>query len=221
MGILEKIPNLRKVSMSPFINIDEAVANVGDRYVFSYKPNPAVFAETTWNLDKARHDLETVPRQGEGTPVRGRSDHERHQHRALRAAAAVGVVEDGERADRTVRATSSASGWAPARSADHDRKCARWMSTTLRIAGPRVRACRYRKLGEWSRNAMALLEELREAVVDGQAKLAVAKVTEGLDGGIEAGTCCAKVSSRPWRRSVRFTRKVRSSCPRCWWRPAP
>ena len=35
---------------------------------------------------------------------------------------------------------------------------------------------------------MALVDELREAVVDGQAKLAVAKVTEGLDGGIEAGT---------------------------------
>jgi 5-methyltetrahydrofolate--homocysteine methyltransferase len=35
---------------------------------------------------------------------------------------------------------------------------------------------------------MALVEELREAVVDGQAKLAVAKVTEGLEGGIEAGT---------------------------------
>jgi 5-methyltetrahydrofolate--homocysteine methyltransferase len=34
---------------------------------------------------------------------------------------------------------------------------------------------------------MALLEELRKAVVDGQAKLAVAKVTEGLDAGIEAG----------------------------------
>ena len=44
------------------------------------------------------------------------------------------------------------------------------------------------KLGEWSRNAMALLEELREAVIDGQAKLALAKVTEGLDGGVEAGT---------------------------------
>ena len=35
---------------------------------------------------------------------------------------------------------------------------------------------------------MALIEELREAVVDGQAKLAVAKVTEGLEDGIEAGT---------------------------------
>jgi hypothetical protein len=60
MGILEKVPNLRKVSMSPWVNLDEAVANMGDRYVFSHKPNPAVFAETTWNLGKARHELETV-----------------------------------------------------------------------------------------------------------------------------------------------------------------
>ncbi len=43
---------------------------------------------------------------------------------------------------------------------------------------------------------MALLEELREAVVDGQAKLAVAKVTEGLDEGIEAGTLVARGPDR-------------------------
>jgi hypothetical protein len=60
MSIMEKIPNLRKVSMSPFINPDAAVANVGSRYVFSYKPNPAVLAERTWHLDKAEHELENV-----------------------------------------------------------------------------------------------------------------------------------------------------------------
>ncbi len=60
MAILEKVPNLRKISMSPWVNVDEAVANLANRYVYSHKPNPAVFAETTWNLDKARHDLETV-----------------------------------------------------------------------------------------------------------------------------------------------------------------
>jgi hypothetical protein len=60
MALLERIPNLRKVSMSPFVNIDEAVANVGSRYVFSYKPNPAVFAEDSWHLDQAEHELETV-----------------------------------------------------------------------------------------------------------------------------------------------------------------
>jgi hypothetical protein len=60
MSILERIPNLRKVSMSPWVDIDQAVANVGNRYVFSYKPNPAVFAEENWHLDKARQELETV-----------------------------------------------------------------------------------------------------------------------------------------------------------------
>ena len=39
---------------------------------------------------------------------------------------------------------------------------------------------------EW--NAMAILEELREAMVDGQAKQAVAKVSEGLAEGMDAGT---------------------------------
>jgi hypothetical protein len=60
MHILEQIPNLRKVSMSPFINVDEAVANMGNRYVFSYKPNPAVLAGDNWDLDRARHDLDGV-----------------------------------------------------------------------------------------------------------------------------------------------------------------
>jgi 5-methyltetrahydrofolate--homocysteine methyltransferase len=39
---------------------------------------------------------------------------------------------------------------------------------------------------EWER--MALLDELRAAMVDGQSKQAVAKVNEGLDEGIDAGT---------------------------------
>ena len=60
MAILERIPNLRKVSMSPRVDIDEAVANVGNRYVFSYKPDPAVLAEGNWSLDKARDILESV-----------------------------------------------------------------------------------------------------------------------------------------------------------------
>ena len=60
LDILDRIPNLRKVSMSPWVDVDEAVANVGNRFVFSYKPNPAVFAEDVWHLDKAERELETV-----------------------------------------------------------------------------------------------------------------------------------------------------------------
>jgi hypothetical protein len=60
LAIFEKVPNLRKISMSPWVNLNEAVANVGNRDVYSHKPNPAVSAETTRNLDKARAELDVV-----------------------------------------------------------------------------------------------------------------------------------------------------------------
>ncbi|MFH2068003.1 MAG: hypothetical protein ABII89_00875 [Candidatus Omnitrophota bacterium] len=60
IDILCSIPNLRKVSMSPRINVDQAVRNVGNRYVFSYKPNPAVLATDRWNLEQARQILTGV-----------------------------------------------------------------------------------------------------------------------------------------------------------------
>ena len=59
VDILKKIPNLRKISMSPWINFEEAVENVGTRYVFSLKPNPAFLAEDTWSPEKVRADLKT------------------------------------------------------------------------------------------------------------------------------------------------------------------
>ncbi len=54
MGILRKIPNLRKVSMSPWINVDRAVAEVRDDYVFSLKPNPEILGRDDWHPDIAR-----------------------------------------------------------------------------------------------------------------------------------------------------------------------
>lgn len=60
MGILKKIPNLRKVSMSTWINPDRAAVEVGDKYVFSYKPNPAVFARDVWHPEVAHEELHGV-----------------------------------------------------------------------------------------------------------------------------------------------------------------
>jgi hypothetical protein len=57
MGILRRIPNLRKVSMSPWINIDRAVKTVGTDYVMSRKPNPAVVAADDWVPEVARQQL--------------------------------------------------------------------------------------------------------------------------------------------------------------------
>jgi hypothetical protein len=63
--IRRNIPNLRKISMSPWVDFDKAVANVGDTLIFAWKPNPALLAMDSWdpayvrryleeNLDKAR-----------------------------------------------------------------------------------------------------------------------------------------------------------------------
>ena len=38
---LESIPNLRMISISPFSDVGVAAEKLGDRYVFSWKPNPA------------------------------------------------------------------------------------------------------------------------------------------------------------------------------------
>jgi len=57
MEILRRIPNLRKVSVSPWCNTANMVAKVGRDYVMSRKPSPAILAEDQWHLERARQDL--------------------------------------------------------------------------------------------------------------------------------------------------------------------
>lgn len=57
INILRKIPNLRKISISPWADLDTAADEIGQDYVLSYKPNPAIFAEDTWDVDSVRKDL--------------------------------------------------------------------------------------------------------------------------------------------------------------------
>ena len=54
LGILKSIRNLRKISMSPWINIDEASEAVARNYVFSFKPTPAHFATDSYDDDRVR-----------------------------------------------------------------------------------------------------------------------------------------------------------------------
>ncbi len=69
MGILRRVPNLRKLSMSPWIDTERAVRNVGTDYVMSRKPNPAVLAEDTWRPEQARQDLVDFLDQARGCHV--------------------------------------------------------------------------------------------------------------------------------------------------------
>jgi hypothetical protein len=51
------LPNLRKVSVTPWADVDAAVANIGDTLVFTHKPNPAMLAADRWDLEAVRKDF--------------------------------------------------------------------------------------------------------------------------------------------------------------------
>jgi hypothetical protein len=57
IDLISRIPRLRKISMSPFVNWREGAEKIGERYVYSAKPNPAVLATETWHPEQARKDL--------------------------------------------------------------------------------------------------------------------------------------------------------------------
>jgi len=57
IDILRRIPNLRKISASPWCRTARLVEKAGADFVLSRKPNPAVFASDTWNPEQARKDM--------------------------------------------------------------------------------------------------------------------------------------------------------------------
>ena len=57
MNEVRKIPNLRKVSMSPWANKTIGAEQIGKDYVFSFKPNPAYVASNTFDEELIRKDL--------------------------------------------------------------------------------------------------------------------------------------------------------------------
>ena len=58
VDILRKnVPNLRKISMSPWIDLDVAAENVGTDFAFSWKANPAVLAGDSWDPEFVRRDM--------------------------------------------------------------------------------------------------------------------------------------------------------------------
>ena len=69
LSILESVPNLRKVSISPYADIATASWQMAGRYVMSLKPDPAVLAEDEWDREAARRDLESRLMLAEGCVV--------------------------------------------------------------------------------------------------------------------------------------------------------
>jgi hypothetical protein len=58
--IFKHIKNVRKISMSPWVDVAAGAEAIGDRAVFAYKPNPAILGMPTWDVGAAREQLREV-----------------------------------------------------------------------------------------------------------------------------------------------------------------
>jgi len=55
--VVKKVPRLRRVSMSPWANVPVMAEQLGPRYIFSYKPNPADLAMPAFDETRIRANL--------------------------------------------------------------------------------------------------------------------------------------------------------------------
>ncbi len=55
--IVKRHHNLRRVSCSPWVDIEEMAENLGDNYIFSMKPNPASLSGPTIDRESIRREL--------------------------------------------------------------------------------------------------------------------------------------------------------------------
>lgn len=60
MNEVRMIPNVRKVSMSPWADQERGAAEIGRQFVFSRKPSPAFLAGDRFHADRVRKDLEAT-----------------------------------------------------------------------------------------------------------------------------------------------------------------
>jgi hypothetical protein len=58
--IVKNIPNLRRVSVSPWSKVDAMAENLGKNYIFSRKPNPSHISTPKWDEGLIREELSKV-----------------------------------------------------------------------------------------------------------------------------------------------------------------
>ena len=69
IDVIRRIPNLRKISTTPWADTGRMVEQVGTDYVLSRKPNPAVFATDEWHPERARRELRDFLEKARGCHV--------------------------------------------------------------------------------------------------------------------------------------------------------
>ena len=60
IDIVEKIPNLRKISVTPWANVDIAAEAINKKYVLSSKPNPSSVAAPMLNKEALKKEIGTI-----------------------------------------------------------------------------------------------------------------------------------------------------------------
>jgi hypothetical protein len=58
--IVKKIPNLRRISISPWTDVGIAAEALGDRYIFSWKPHPAFLTTQQFNPDALEKNIKNT-----------------------------------------------------------------------------------------------------------------------------------------------------------------
>ena len=58
LDIVRKLPNLRKISMSPWVKVERGAERIGKDFVFSRKPSPAFLAPDAMDAEAVKADLE-------------------------------------------------------------------------------------------------------------------------------------------------------------------
>lgn len=66
LEMLSRVPNLRKISVSPWADLSSAARQVSGRYVLSIKPSPAPLAFDHWDPEGVRQQLMTLVRSAKG-----------------------------------------------------------------------------------------------------------------------------------------------------------
>jgi hypothetical protein len=67
--VLTRIPNLRKISISPWADVAAAAELMRDRYVMSLKPGPMVLAGTSFDAEDVRKELSAKLKSARGCNV--------------------------------------------------------------------------------------------------------------------------------------------------------
>ncbi len=57
IDIIREVPHVRKISMSPWVNVEKGAERIGRDFVFSRKPSPAFLAREPWDPAAVEKDL--------------------------------------------------------------------------------------------------------------------------------------------------------------------